>query len=178
MRMRKRMAGVLFLAIVVLGCSAVNVRASEPDPKFFNPAQEKRIKRLEERVAVLESALLPKPAPEQMPAPREVKPKAKVKAATQPATNALGAVIEPAPDGKEWVKAGGVDSSAPWELRDIAPTQSFTLPAQSAPAVTFPTPIRSMILNQTGIVVGGSTCPGGQCKYQTQQAAPAIIYAR
>ena len=116
--------------------------------------------------------MLPKPAPEQMPAPREVKPKAKVKAATQPATNALGAVIEPAPAGKQWVKAGGVESESPWELRDITTTQSLTLPAQSAPAVTFPTPIRSMILNQTGYIVGGSTCPGGQCP------TPRVTYSR
>lgn len=172
MRQRKRMKGVMFLVIGVLLFGALNVAASEPDPKFFNPAQEKRIKQLEERVAILEAAMLPKPAPEQMPAPREVKPKAKVKAATQPATNALGAVIESAPAGKQWVKAGGVESESPWELRDITTTQSLTLPAQSAPAVTFPTPIRSMILNQTGYIVGGSTCPGGQCP------TPRVTYSR
>lgn len=162
MRQRKRMKGVLFLALVLLGCSALDVRASEPDPKFFNPAQEKRIKSLEERVAVLESALLPKPAPEQMPQPRtrEAEPKAKVKTATQPATNAAGAVIDPAPPGKRWTKLGGVDSESPWELEDVAPSQVLTAPAQS---VTFPTPVRSGFYNLTGVVVGGSTCPNGQC---------------
>jgi len=159
MRQRKRMTGVLFLALVVLGCSALGVHASEPDPKFFNPAQEKRIKQLEERVAVLESALLPKPASEQMPAPREAT-KAKAKTSTQPAVNAAGAVIDPAPLGKRWTKLGGVESESPWELEDVATSQSFTTPAQS---VTFPTPVRSGFYNLTGVVVGGSTCPGGQC---------------
>lgn len=173
MKVRKRMSGVLFLVVVLLGCSAFSVRANEPDPKFFNPAQERRIKQLEERIAVLEAAMLPKPAPEQMPAPREVKAKPVAKSTTSgPATNALGAVIDPAPEGKEWVKAGGPDSNAPWELRDITTTQSLTLPAQSAPAVTFPTPIRSGFYNVTGIVVGGSTCPGGQCP------TPRVTYSR
>lgn len=161
MRMRKRMAGVLFLALVVLGCSAIGVHASEPDPKFFNPAQERRIKSIEDRLSVLEAALLPKPAPEQMPQPRtrEADSKAKVKS-TQPATNAAGAVIDPAPVGKVWTKAGPLDSDAPWELKDVAPTQVLTAPAQS---VTFPTPVRSGFYNLTGVVVGGSTCPNGQC---------------
>lgn len=158
MRMRKRMAGVLFLVIVVLGYSALNVRASEPDPKFFNPAQERRIKSIEDRLSILEAALLPKPAPEQMPAPRIVKPKSDAK--TGPATNAAGAVIDPAPPGKRWTKLGGVDSESPWELEDVAPAQAVTTPAQS---VTFPTPVRSGFYNLTGVVVGGSTCPGGQC---------------
>lgn len=162
MKVRKRMSGVLFLVVVLLGCSALGVRASEPDPKFFNPAQEKRVKQLEERVAVLESALLPKPAPEQMPAPRprEAESKAKVKATSGPATNAAGAVIDPAPAGKVWVKAGTLESDAPWELQDVAPSQVLTAPAQS---VTFPTPVRSGFYNLTGVVVGGSTCPNGQC---------------
>lgn len=170
MKVRKRMSGVLFLVVCLLVCSAFNVRASEPEPKFFNPAQEQRIKSIEDRLSILESALLPKPKPEQMPAPRVKSESApKVKAKSGPATNELGAVIEPAPDGKQWVKAGGVDSGEPWELRDIASAQVSTAPAQS---VTFPTPIRSMILNQTGYIVGGSTCSGGQCP------TPRVTYSR
>lgn len=167
MRMRKRMAGVLFLAIVVLGCSALNVRASEPDPKFFNPAQERRIKSIEDRLSILEAALLPQPKPEQMPAPRIITPKSAVKSG--PATNAAGAVIDPAPVGKRWVKMGGVESESPWELEDVAPAQVLTAPAQS---VTFPTPVRSGFYNMTGVVVGGSTCPNGQCP------TPRVTYSR
>lgn len=171
MRQRKRMTGVLFLVVIVLGCSALNVRASEPDPKFFNPAQEKRIKQLEDRLSILEAAMLPQPKPEQMPAPRIATPKSAMKAG--PATNAVGAVIDPAPVGKVWMKAGALDSDAPWELKDVAPSQAVTSPAQS---VTFPTPIRSGFYNLTGVVVGGSTCPGGQCRYQSQYTTPQ--YAR
>lgn len=174
MRQRKRMTGVLFLVVIVLGCSALNVRASEPDPKFFNPAQEKRIKQLEDRLSILEAAMLPQPKPEQMPAPRIATPKSAMKAG--PATNAVGAVDDPAPVGKEWVKSGGVESVSPWELRDIAPAQVLTAPAQS---VTFSTPVRSGIYNMTGYVVGGtSTCANGKCTKANANAAPVITYAR
>lgn len=160
MRSRKRMTGVLFLVVAIIGfCACGSVSASDPDPQFFNvPAQEKRIAELEYRVKVLESALR-KPLP--MPSAISEKAAAPVTAPKfQPVKlNSSGAPMELAPAGKAWEKKGGQDSSEPWQLVDVAaPVQAV----QTVQQQVFATPVRNWILNQTGVAVG--TCTGPNCQ--------------
>jgi hypothetical protein len=56
-----------FLGLALFVWFAGSATASDPDPKFFNPAQEKRIASIEDRLSVLETALVPKPAAKPMP---------------------------------------------------------------------------------------------------------------
>ena len=55
-----------------------------------------------------------------------------VPAYVSPKLNELGAVIQLAPKGKVWVKAGTLESTAPWLLVDEVPVL-FTVPASNCP---------------------------------------------
>lgn len=158
MLQKKRMSGFAFLVIaaicIVFGFAGLAV-ASDPTPKFFNPAQERRIQELEIRIAALESALKP---PQQMPAPIPAKEKPPVK--IEPVTkepvklNTLGAPVELAPAGQHWLKV----SETNWVLESDVVTAPVQAPAASP---VFSTPVRSFIFNQTGVAVG--TCKNGNC---------------
>lgn len=126
--------------VLVLSGSAV---AADPTPKFFNPAQEARIKTIETRLDTLENKLAQVPPARPMPRPVP-NPKA------GPAVNAVGAVVEAAPAGQEWVKAGTLDSDSPWELR----------PVTAAPAPAFATPVRNVLYR----TLAPGVCVGGNCR--------------
>ena len=139
----KRFPSLLLVAVVLFLTASLS-RADEPSPKFFTPAQEARVVKIEARLAAIEAALaIPAPPAQAMPR----------KATTgQPALNAVGAVIELAPAGKVWTKAGTAESDAPWELRDEA--------VVTAAPVAFPTPVRNVLYRTLN---GGSPCANGRC---------------
>lgn len=164
MLQRKRMNGFAFLAIVAIALLfsfGGSVTASDPTPKFFNPAQEQRIQALELRIAALEAAIKPTfPMPQAVPAKKEV-----AKAAEPVKMNSLGAPVELAPAGQHWLKIG----ESNWVLE----SDTATAPVQAATVPVFATPIRNFILNQTGVAVG--TCKGPNCPQVVQ---PSATYRR
>lgn len=165
MLQRKRMNGFAFLAIVAIALLfsfGGSVTASDPTPKFFNPAQEQRIQALELRIAALEAAVKPTfPMPAPVPAKKEA-----AKLAEPAKMNSLGAPVELAPAGQHWLKVG----ESNWVLE----SDTVTAPVQAAPApVQFATPVRNFILSQTGVAVG--TCKGPNCPQVVQ---PSVTYRR
>ena len=94
----------LLTTLAALTMSAAALTAAEPEPRFFNPAQEARVKSLEDRVAALEAQpARPQPAP----------------AATLPAAPAFEAV--------------SYDYGRTWVTRQVPGTFAATTPVFSTP---------------------------------------------